>query len=85
MSTKLTLTVDQRVIAAAKDYAVEKNRSLSSIVEEYLKSLTRTADKNRAELSKEVLKLKGSVKSLDKDVDYKKVLTDELIEKALSK
>jgi hypothetical protein len=39
MSAKLTLSIDQVVIVAAKEYASMQGRSLSKIVEEYLKSL----------------------------------------------
>ena len=33
MNTKLTLTIEKEIIAKAKDYAKEKNRSLSDIIE----------------------------------------------------
>jgi hypothetical protein len=36
MTTKLTLTLNDAVIKKAKDYAKEKNTSVSRIVEEYL-------------------------------------------------
>jgi len=39
MNIKLTLTVDKSVIKGAKIYAKSNGRSLSNIVEEYLKSL----------------------------------------------
>jgi len=39
MSTKLTLSVDKKVIDKAKEYARSNGRSLSNIIEEYLKSL----------------------------------------------
>ena len=37
MNTKLTLTIDQSVIEKAKKYAKEKERSLSDLIENYLK------------------------------------------------
>ena len=37
MNTKLTLTIEKEIIERAKDYAKEKNRSLSDIIENYLK------------------------------------------------
>lgn len=40
MLTKLTLTIDQSVIEQAKEYAQQKNRSVSRIVEEYLENIT---------------------------------------------
>lgn len=39
MLTKLTLTIDQSVVEQAKEYAQKKNRSVSRIVEEYLKNI----------------------------------------------
>jgi len=38
MQAKLTLTVDREVIESAKSYAKDNAKSLSDIVEEYLKS-----------------------------------------------
>ena len=37
MNTKLTLTVEKKVIAKAKSYAKKQNRSLSKLVENYFK------------------------------------------------
>jgi len=42
MLTKLTLTIDQSVVEQAKEYAQKKNRSVSRIVEEYLRNLAIT-------------------------------------------
>tara|TARA_B110000902_G_C13882842_1_gene427421 strand:+ start:93 stop:299 length:207 start_codon:yes stop_codon:yes gene_type:complete len=41
MNTKLILTIDQEIIEKAKQYAKGKNRSLSDIIENYLKTLTK--------------------------------------------
>lgn len=41
MNTKLTLTIEQSVIEKAKKYASQKGRSLSDIVENYLKVVTK--------------------------------------------
>ena len=40
MLTKLTLTIEQTIVEKAKEYAQEKNKSVSRIVEEYLKNLS---------------------------------------------
>jgi hypothetical protein len=69
MTTKLTLTVDDAVISVAKKYAKRKGESLSSIVENYLKSLTAKESKDYA-ISPKILKLKGSIQ-LPEDFDYK--------------
>jgi hypothetical protein len=40
MDTKLTLKLDKQVIESAKKYAASHKRSLSRIIESYLKSLS---------------------------------------------
>lgn len=40
MLTKLTLTIDQSIILKAKEFAQEKNKSVSKIVEEYLRNIS---------------------------------------------
>jgi predicted CopG family antitoxin len=83
MNTKLTLTIEQDVIQKAKDYAKKKNRSLSDIIENYLKSLTKEENKSRKlNLSPVVQSLKGSFK-MPVDYDYKEELRKGLEEKYL--
>ncbi|WP_262247237.1 DUF6364 family protein [Parapedobacter soli] len=83
MSTKLTLTIDGRVIDAAKQYAREQGRSLSALVENYLKSVSnQTTAKAPTEISPKVRRLLGAV-SLPDDFDYKTALTEALEEKHL--
>lgn len=77
MNTKLTLSIEEQVIESAKEYAKKQGRSLSSIVEEYLKSIAkRKTPISKLEFDPLVEELCGSVKFPD-DVDY-----DELIGKA---
>lgn len=84
MSTKLTLTVDQQVIKNAKEYAQLNGRSLSHIVEEYLKSLSSSISSNRkAKYSKLVKELKGSVNDLECSKSYKELKKAALIKKHL--
>lgn len=40
MATKLTLTIDKAIIKKAKNFAQEKNKSVSRIVEEYLNNIS---------------------------------------------
>jgi hypothetical protein len=40
MLTKLTLTIDKDIIQKAKGYAQKKHRSVSKIVEDYLKNIS---------------------------------------------
>ena len=50
MNTKLTLTIEQSVIEKAKKYAKNKERSLSDLIENYLKSLTNLEEKTVEEI-----------------------------------
>ncbi len=77
MTTKLTLTMEDNVIDSAKKYALENGKSLSGIVENYLKSITSKENKEET-ISPKILKLMGSVK-LPEDFDYKKVLGKALV------
>ncbi len=79
MIAKLTLTLEDAVIDSAKKYARKNGKSLSTIVENYLKSIS--AQENEApKLSSKVSSLMGSIKLPD-DFDYKKELGDSLMEK----
>lgn len=81
MNTKLTLTIEKEIIERAKNYAKEKNRSLSDIIENYLKTLTKEERKNKSKkLNPAVESLKGSFK-MPKDMDYKKELKNRLEKK----
>ena len=82
MNTKLTLTIEQTVIEKSKKYASEKGRSLSAIIENYLKVLTKEDQINELELTPLVKSMKGSFKAPD-NIDYKKELAKELSEKYL--
>ncbi len=82
MNTKLTLTIEQTVIEKAKKYAKDKERSLSNLIENYLKALTKEGDSNEIELTPIVKSLKGSF-TAPKNFDYKKELTNRLSEKYL--
>lgn len=83
MNTKLTLTIEEDIIKRAKSYAKNKNRSLSDIIETYLKLLTKEEQKQKSKKLNPVVKsLKGSFK-MPKNMDYKKELRDRLEEKYL--
>ena len=84
MNTKLTLSIEKSVIEKAKQYAKDKERSLSDLIENYLKVLINNeSDKIiENELSPTVKSLRGSFK-MPKDFDYKKELTNILSEKYL--
>lgn len=79
MLTKLTLTIEQNVIKGAKVYAQKKGRSLSNIVENYLKTLAAKENSTQA-VSPRVKRLIGAVKLPD-DFEYKRSLEAALTEK----
>ena len=82
MITKLTLTIEKSVIQKAKRYAKQKERSLSDIIENYLKAITEDEIDEEIEITPLVKSLKGSFKA-PKDFDYKKELTSALSDKYL--
>ncbi len=82
MNTKLTLTIEKTVIDRAKKYAREKDNSLSDIVENYLKVITKEQDNPDIKLTSLIKSLKGSFKA-PHDFDYKKELSRGLSEKYL--
>ncbi|CAM4064168.1 DUF6364 family protein [Gillisia limnaea] len=83
MNTKLTLTIEQEIIKRAKNYAKEKNQSLSDIIENYLKALTKEEQKQKGKKLNPIVKsLKGSFK-MPKNMDYEKELRNRLEEKYL--
>jgi hypothetical protein len=82
MNTKLTLTIEQTVIDKAKRYARRKGHSLSDIIENYLKVITKDGAKSDIEITPIVKSLLGSFKT-PSDFDYKKELTKSLSKKHL--
>lgn len=76
MQTKLTLTLDRSIIEQAKLYAKKQGRSLSDIIESYLK-IALEDNPQEGPLSPSIRKLKGAIQ-LPKDFDYQKELTKSL-------
>jgi len=76
------LTIEREIMNRAKKYAKNQNRSLSDIIENYLKTLTKEeiVDKSQ-KLGPIVKSLKGSFKLPKKDVDYKEELRNRLEKK----
>jgi len=83
MNTKLTLTIKKEVIQKANKYAKQKKQSLSDIIENYLKAITRDVVNEEIEMTPLVKSLKGSFKA-PIDFDYKIELTDVLSDKYLN-
>jgi hypothetical protein len=82
MDTKLTLNIDKDIARRAKSYAKSEGRSLSDLVENYLKLLTKNASIEESEFTPRVKSLLGCV-SLPDDFDYKKEISEYLTQKYL--
>ena len=80
MQTKLTLSVDVRVIERAKRYAKHTGRSLSELVEHYLDTLTH--EEVTEDLSPRLKNIVGVVQ-LPEDFDEDKILREALERKHL--
>lgn len=83
MDTKLTLKLDKLVIEQAKEYAFSNKRSLSRIIETYLKSLVnqeKRRDEDDLELSPFVKSMSTGVR-IPNDLDYKSEYLNHMTEK----
>jgi hypothetical protein len=82
MNTKLTLTIEQSIIEKAKHYAKGKGRSLSDIVENYLKVIIKEDSVKVIDSTPIATSLRGSFKA-PQGFDYKVELAKELSKKYL--
>jgi len=83
MDAKLTLKLDKYVIDKAKEYASSHKKSLSRLIESYLKTLVdneKTPSDTDSEISPFVKSMQTGVK-IPADYDYKKDYSDYLAEK----
>lgn len=83
MDAKLTLKLDKLVIDKAKEYASSHKKSLSRMIESYLKSLTDKNSNNSEddfEISSFIKSMQTGVK-IPADFNYKNAYGDYLIEK----
>ncbi len=83
MDTKLTLKFDKKVITKAKEYASSQKRSLSNLIESYLKTLVDTDNyqaRDDIKISPFVKSIRTGVK-IPSDLDQKKVYGEYLAEK----
>ncbi len=86
MKTKLTLNVDDKIVARAKRESAKRNVSLSFVVEEYLdryssRSLSQKNKKEEPSLLERIRKYTKNAKPLPENYDYKKVWHQHLDEK----
>jgi hypothetical protein len=83
MDTKLTLKLDKLIIENAKKYASSKKRSLSRLIETYLKTLI-NSDKSISTEDDEISPFVKSMRSgveIPSNLDYKKEYSEHLIKK----
>lgn len=64
MNTKLTLRLDDRLIAGAKDYARDAGKSLSQVVAEYFAAIT-SPGRADSGMTPAVAELRGILKGTD--------------------
>ena len=69
---KLTLSVDERVVARAKQYARRRGTSVSGLVEQLL-DLAASSSEHRDVTPPVLSRLRGSIKGVDLD-DYRRYL-----------
>ena len=79
MNTKLTLSLDSKVIESAKKLSKKRGESISKMVEDYLIKISKPIKHNSAKSS--ILELRGIAGSVPKNFDYKKEIADYLMEK----
>jgi len=81
MSKKLTLNVDENIIEKAKVFASETGRSLSGLVENYLKNLVEEHHPENTQKEK-IAKLSGKIR-IPTDFEEEKILREYFEEKHL--
>lgn len=80
MDSKLTVTIDKALIQEAKAIAAKNNTSLSSLIENYLRRITKLEKAGNNELTPLVASLYGVAK-LPEGFDEKEFFADFLLEK----
>jgi hypothetical protein len=79
MTTKLTLSLDDKIIAHAKRTARKRGKSLSKMVEEYFRSIPGKKDDEASvveRLEKRIKPYLDNIK-LPENADYKKIAREE--------
>ena len=80
MQTKLTLRLDDRLVARAKAHARRTGRSVSKIVADYFTLLNDEESSAKRSISPLVAKLKGSLRGAEiGEEDYHKHLSDKYL------
>jgi len=77
VNTKLTLSIDKNIIEKAKKYAKNRHKSVSKLIENYLKNIVIKNDYEK--ISPIVNELAGSIKNTK--INIKEDYTEYLIKK----
>jgi hypothetical protein len=80
MDAKLTLKLDRETIEGAKRYAERHQRSLSRLIESYLRSLAEEPQEPYNQITPFIKSISTGVR-LPADLDYKKIIAEELLKK----
>ncbi len=80
MDVKLTLKLEEETIKAAKQFAAQRNLSLSRMVEKYFRALVFEDPGTNADFSLLVKELSGII-AFEKDHDFESEYTDYLVKK----
>ena len=83
MTSKLTLSIDSRVIAKARRISKLRKTSISAMVSHYISSLQEDEELHEpiAPLTKCVLEIGKKAKPLPDDWDYRDALSDAIAER----
>jgi len=73
MHVNLTITIEEDLISKSKTYAKKQGRSLSSLIENFLRAATKEGT-DESKISKKIIKLKGAVKVHDNNPGYHKMI-----------
>lgn len=80
MQTKLTLRLEEDLIAKAKAHARETGKSLSQTVADYFRLLTTKSERQERPLSPVVRSLKGSLRHTElHEDDYRRHLEEKYL------
>ncbi len=80
MNTKLTLRLDDSLIASAKEYSAQTGKSVSKIVSDFFVIIKNEKLKDANLTSPTVQSLKGILKDRElSEADYKKYLEDKYL------
>jgi hypothetical protein len=81
MDAKLTLKLNHTVIEKAKEYAKEKNTSLSRLIENYLQSITKEESEKAGSNITPLVKSLSGIINMQQVYNFKKDYASHLVKK----